>query len=97
MLIVCVRADSRVIKAASGQGRAEFKLLWVTKMNLILLLHRHFLGLLYLLLETHPSYSCFTPLRPKSHLFPNQVSSSLQTVCSITNAHSQLDYCHFAS
>ena len=48
MFIICVRSDSYVIKTVSGQGRAEFKLLWVTKMNLILLRH-DFLGLLYLL------------------------------------------------
>lgn len=49
MLIVCVRSDSDVIKTMSGQGRTEFKLLWVTKMNLILLLHHDFLELLHLL------------------------------------------------
>lgn len=49
MLIVCVRSDSCVIKTMSGQGRTEFKLLWVTKRNLILLLHYDFLELLHLL------------------------------------------------
>lgn len=62
MLIVCMRSDSYVIKTVSGQGRTEFKLLCVTKMNLILLLHHDVLGLLYLLLQTHPSYSCFISL-----------------------------------
>lgn len=49
MFIIGVCSDSYVIKTVSGQGRAEFKLLGVTKMNLILLLHHDFLGLFYLL------------------------------------------------